>query len=179
MNMEFYRKLPVPKEIKEQFPLSEENRIVIKNRRELIRNALCGKSDKFVLIVGPCSADREDAVIDYLSRLREVEEKVKDKIVILPRVYTNKPRSTGEGYKGMLHQPAPNGKPDMLLGIVATRKMHMRAISQTGFGCADEMLYPRTIDTYQTCLHTLRWVRARLKISNTDLLQADLTFLLE
>ena len=142
MNMEFYRKLPVPKEIKEQFPLSEENRIVIDERRRQICDVFCGKDDRFVLIIGPCSADREDAVIDYLTRLRSVEERVSDKIIIVPRIYTNKPRTTGEGYKGMLHQPDPNRQPDMLKGIISTRKLHMRAISETGLGCADEMLYP-------------------------------------
>ena len=142
MNMEFQRKLPIPKEIKAQFPLSADNEKALKARQDEINKIFSGESDKFALIVGPCSADREDAVLDYIYRLREVEEKVKDKIVIIPRIYTNKPRTTGEGYKGMLHQPDPNADPDMLKGILAIRNIHMRAIAETGFGCADEMLYP-------------------------------------
>ena len=142
MNMEFQRKLPIPKEIKAQFPLSADSEKALKARQDEINKVFSGESDKFALIVGPCSADREDAVLDYIYRLREVEEKVKDKIVIIPRIYTNKPRTTGEGYKGMLHQPDPNADPDMLKGILAIRNIHMRAIAETGFGCADEMLYP-------------------------------------
>ncbi|MBO7196680.1 MAG: 3-deoxy-7-phosphoheptulonate synthase [Clostridia bacterium] len=142
MNMEFYRKLPIPKKIKEQLPLCEKSAAVLQERVTALREILRGESDKFILIIGPCSADREDAVLDYLFRLRRVEEKVGDKILIVPRVYTNKPRTTGEGYKGMLHQPDPNGKPDLLKGILAIRKLHIRAIEESGFGCADEMLYP-------------------------------------
>ena len=142
MNMEFYRKLPIPKEIKAQFPLTKEGEKALALRTSEINKVFSGESDKFVLIIGPCSADREDAVLDYIYRLREVEEKVKDKIIIVPRIYTNKPRTTGEGYKGMLHQPDPNSDPDMLKGILAIRQIHMRAICETGFGCADEMLYP-------------------------------------
>ena len=142
MNMEFRRKLPIPKEIKEQFPLSRDGEKSLKSRQDEIKQVLSGESEKFALIIGPCSADREDAVLDYIYRLRAVEEKVKDKIIIIPRIYTNKPRTTGEGYKGMLHQPDPNAEPDMLKGILATRNIHMRAINETGFGCADEMLYP-------------------------------------
>ena len=142
MNMHFYHKLPVPKEIKEQYPISraiEEARAASISEMEKI---LSGKSDKFVLIIGPCSADHEDSVIDYIYRLRGVQDKVSDKLLIVPRIYTNKPRTTGDGYKGMLHQPDPNSAPDILKGIVAIRKLHIRAISETGFGCADEMLYP-------------------------------------
>ncbi|MBQ8414938.1 MAG: 3-deoxy-7-phosphoheptulonate synthase [Clostridia bacterium] len=142
MNMEFYRKLPIPKDIKAQFPLSAEGAKALKQRQEEINKVFSGESDKFVLVIGPCSADREDAVLDYIYRLRGVEEKVNDKIIIVPRIYTNKPRTTGEGYKGMLHQPDPNADPDMLKGILAIRHIHMRAIDETGFGCADEMLYP-------------------------------------
>jgi len=141
-NMIFHRKLPIPKEIKEQFPATPE---VLKIREERIReleDIFSGRSDKFILVIGPCSADNEDAVLDYIYRLRGVAEKVKDKITIVPRIYTNKPRTTGEGYKGMLHQPDPNSSPDLLKGLIAIRKMHMRAIAETGFGCADEMLYP-------------------------------------
>lgn len=142
MNMQFYRKLPVPQEIKEQFPITDEHKSIVRQQRDAISKVFTGESDKFILVIGPCSADREDSVIDYISRLRSVQEKVSDKIIIVPRIYTNKPRTTGEGYKGMLHQPDPNQKPDMLKGIVAIRKMHMRALSETGFACADEMLYP-------------------------------------
>ncbi len=140
--MEFNRKLPIPKEIKEQFPLTKKSEKQLKAHRDEINKVFMGESDKFVLLIGPCSADREDAVLDYIYRLRGVQEKVKDKIVIVPRIYTNKPRTTGEGYKGMLHQPDPNADPDMLKGILAIRQIHMRAIEETGFGCADEMLYP-------------------------------------
>ncbi len=142
MNMEFYRKLPIPKEIKEQFPLSKAAEASLNECVGSLRDVFSGKSDRFVLVIGPCSADREDAVLDYIHRLRNVQEKVSDKIIIVPRIYTNKPRTTGEGYKGMLHQPDPTQDPDMLKGIVAIRKLHMRAIEETGFGCADEMLYP-------------------------------------
>ena len=142
MNMEFYRKLPIPKDIKAQFPLSAESEGALATRVDALRSVFSGESERFILIIGPCSADREDAVMDYIYRLREVEEKVKDKIIIVPRIYTNKPRTTGEGYKGMLHQPDPNQDPDMLKGIVAIRQLHMKAIAETGFGCADEMLYP-------------------------------------
>ena len=142
MNMEFYRKLPIPKDIKEQFPLSAESEKTLKARVDSLNKVFAGESDKFILVIGPCSADREDAVLDYIYRLRKVEEKVKDKIIIVPRIYTNKPRTTGEGYKGMLHQPDPNADPDMLKGILAIRNIHMRALDETGFGCADEMLYP-------------------------------------
>lgn len=142
MNMDFKRKLPTPKEIKEMYPVSGELTEVKKANDKEIQAVFTGESDKFVLVIGPCSADREDAVLDYISRLRKVQEKVKDKIVIIPRIYTNKPRTTGDGYKGMLHQPDPNEKPDMLKGLIAIRKLHMKAIEETGFSCADEMLYP-------------------------------------
>ena len=123
-------------------PLSESGRIALETQISNIKDVLSGKSDKFLLIIGPCSADREDAVLDYIYRLRGVQEKVRDRIIILPRVYTNKPRSNGDGYKGMLHQPNPNEAPDLLKGIIAIRKIHLRAIEETGFSCADEMLYP-------------------------------------
>ncbi len=142
MNMNFYRKLPIPKEIKEQFPLTAE----LAARRETCVNDLkkifSGEDDRMVLVIGPCSADKEDSVLDYIYRLRGVQEKVAEKIMIVPRIYTNKPRTTGDGYKGMLHQPDPNADPDLLKGIVAIRKLHMRALAETGFGCADEMHYP-------------------------------------
>ena len=142
MNMEFYRKLPIPKDVKAEFPITPELAKLREEQIKEIRDCFAGKSDKFILVIGPCSADREDAVIDYIYRLRGVFEKVKDKIIIIPRIYTNKPRTTGEGYKGMLHQPNPNEKPDLLAGLIAIRKMHLRALSEAGFCCADEMLYP-------------------------------------
>lgn len=142
MNMVFKRKLIIPQEIKEMYPISSEGELAKKRNDEHIRSIFTGESDKLLLVVGPCSADREDAVIDYISRLREVQEKVFDKIVIVPRIYTNKPRTTGAGYKGMLHQPDPQAASDMLKGLIAIRKMHMRALNETGFSCADEMLYP-------------------------------------
>lgn len=144
MNMLFKRKLPSPQEVIRMYPLSAEaNGLKAKNDEE-IRAALTGQSGKFLLIAGPCSADREDAVLDYLSRLAKVREKVKDKIVIVPRIYTNKPRTTGEGYKGMLHQSDPLRKPDMFRGIIAIRRLHLRCLEETGFSGADEMLYPES-----------------------------------
>lgn len=142
MNMEFKRKLPIPSEIKEEYQLPKEYSHIKTQRDKEIKAVFSGESDKFLLIIGPCSADREDPVIEYISKLREVQEKVKDKILIIPRIYTNKPRTTGAGYKGMLHQPDPNESPDMLGGIISIRKLHMRAVTETGFTCADEMLYP-------------------------------------
>ena len=142
MNMKFFRKLPIPKEIKEEYPLSASATLTREKTVNKLKAILEGKSDEFILVIGPCSADREDAVLDYIYRLRGVQEKVADKIFIVPRIYTNKPRTTGDGYKGMLHQPDPNSAPDLLKGIIAIRKLHMKAISETGFGCADEMLYP-------------------------------------
>lgn len=142
MNMIFERKLSIPMEVKEMYPLTHEMLESVEKKRIEIKNVFEGKSDKIILVIGPCSADNEDSVIDYISRMMPVQEKVKDKILIVPRIYTNKPRTTGEGYKGMLHQPDPNGKPDMFQGIIATRRLHMRAVAETGFACADEMLYP-------------------------------------
>ena len=142
MNMNFKRKLLIPQEIKEMYPISAEGAAAKQRNDEQITRIITGESDKLMLVIGPCSADREDAVMDYIGRLREVQEKVKDRIVIVPRIYTNKPRTTGEGYKGMLHQPDPLADSDMLKGLIAIRKLHMRAINETGFSCADEMLYP-------------------------------------
>ncbi len=142
MNMDFKRKLPTPKEIKEMYPISDELLAKKQENDKEIQAIFTGESDKLALVIGPCSADREDAVLDYISRLRKVQEQVKDKIIIIPRIYTNKPRTTGDGYKGMLHQPDPNENPDMLKGVIAIRKLHMRAMEETGFSCADEMLYP-------------------------------------
>ncbi len=142
MNMEFKRKLPSLSEIKDMYPVSEEAAENKRNIDDELLAVFTGKSDKLVLVIGPCSADREDAVLEYISRLRGVQEKVKDKILIIPRIYTNKPRTTGDGYKGMLHQPDPNSSPDMLKGLISIRKLHIKALEQTGFACADEMLYP-------------------------------------
>lgn len=142
MNMEFKRKLIIPKEIKEMFPVTEEMAALKEQRDAEIKDIIAGRSKKFMLIIGPCSADNEDAVIDYILRLRKVQEKVADKIFIVPRIYTNKPRTTGKGYKGLLHQPDPNMNEDMLKGIIAVRETHIRAVKETGFTCADEMLYP-------------------------------------
>ena len=142
MNMIFKRKLPIPKEIKEMYPISAEGAAAKHANDESIREVLSGASGKLLLVIGPCSADREDAVIEYISRLRGLQDRVSDKIVIVPRIYTNKPRTTGAGYKGMLHQPNPQEHSDMLRGLISIRKLHMRAINETGFSCADEMLYP-------------------------------------
>ncbi len=142
MDMIFERKLAVPAEVKEMYPLTAELAEIVKDRDAQLRKILSGDDRRLILVIGPCSADREDSVIDYISRLRGVQEKVNDEIFIVPRIYTNKPRTTGDGYKGMLHQPDPNEKPDMLKGIIAIRELHMRALRETGFSCADEMLYP-------------------------------------
>ena len=141
-NMVCQKELPTPEEVKKLYPMTEElKRIKEKNDQEL-SDIFTGKSDKFLLVIGPCSADREDAVLDYVKRLRKIADEVSDVIFIVPRIYTNKPRTTGAGYKGMLHQPDPTGKPDMLKGIIAIRKMHMDVMKETGFSPADEMLYP-------------------------------------
>ena len=142
MDMKFIRKLPTPQELKEEFPISAEIAAAKEKRDEEIRRIFKGESDKFLLIIGPCSADNEEAVLDYMNRLAKVADKVQDKIFIIPRVYTNKPRTTGIGYKGMLHQPNPEGKEDLLAGIIAIREMHARVVRETGFTCAEEMLYP-------------------------------------
>ncbi|MBP3578609.1 MAG: 3-deoxy-7-phosphoheptulonate synthase [Lachnospiraceae bacterium] len=142
MNMDFKRKLPIPMEIKAQYPFTPELEAIKTKRDKEIKDIFEGTDDRFLLIIGPCSADNEDSVLDYISRLRGVQEKVSDKILIIPRLYTNKPRTTGDGYKGMLHQPDPHKGEDMLKGVVAIRNLHIRAIKETGFTCADEMLYP-------------------------------------
>ncbi len=142
MNMDFRVKLPIPNDVKAEYPLDDKLAEIVEKRNREINDVFEGKSDKFVLVIGPCSADNEDSVMDYISRLRTVQDKVSDKILIIPRIYTNKPRTTGDGYKGMLHQPDPNEKPDMLKGIIAIRELHMRALRETEFTCADEMLYP-------------------------------------
>ena len=142
MGFTFLKKLPTPAEIRNQYPIDTAIQELKAKRDQEIRDVFTGKSDKFLAIIGPCSADNEDAVCDYLLRLRKVQEKIEDKVLIIPRVYTNKPRTTGEGYKGMVHQPDPEKAPDMLAGLIAIRKMHIHAIQESGFTCADEMLYP-------------------------------------
>ena len=142
MSMEFIRKLPIPQEIKKEYPLSVAFELVKKQKDAELAKIFTGESDKLLLIIGPCSADREDAVMEYIHRLADVQEKVKDKIMIVPRIYTNKPRTNGTGYKGMVHQPDPTKAEDMLEGLISIRKLHRRAIEETSFICADEMLYP-------------------------------------
>lgn len=142
MNMDFKRKLAIPMEVKEMYPLTGNMSKIKEERDSEIRKIFTGASDKLLLIIGPCSADNEVSVLDYLERLARVQEKVAEKILIVPRVYTNKPRTTGDGYKGLLHQPDIDQKPDMFKGIIATRELHMRVIRDTGFTSADEMLYP-------------------------------------
>ena len=142
MNMDFKRKLPIPMETKEMYPLSDELSSVIEKRTAELKAIFEGESDKMALIIGPCSADNEDSVLDYVSRLVPVQEKVADKLLIVPRVYTHKARTTGDGYKGLVHQPDPNAQPDLFKGIIAMREMHMRVVKETGFVSADELLYP-------------------------------------
>ncbi len=142
MQMNFHRKLPIPKDVKKEYPLTERMEQVKAERDANIRAVFEGSLDKFILIIGPCSADHSEPVLEYISRLRRLEEQVSDKIIIIPRIYTNKPRTTGQGYKGMLHQPDPEAKPDMYKGIVAIRELHLAALRDYDFSCADEMLYP-------------------------------------
>ena len=142
MGMKINAELPLPADLKAEYPLSEEILGIKRKRDWEIRDIFTGKSDKFIVIVGPCSADNEDSVCEYVNRLARVNEKVCDRLMIIPRIYTNKPRTTGEGYKGMLHQPEPDQAPDLLAGIIAIRKLHTRAIKESGLTAADEMLYP-------------------------------------
>ncbi len=142
MNMEFIRKLPIPQEVKKMYPITKEMESIKKSRDEEIKKVFLGESDKFILVIGPCSADSREPVLEYIGRLSKVAEQVKDKLIIIPRIYTGKPRTTGDGYKGMLHQPNPNEKPDMFKGIVAIRELHMSALRDYGLSSADEMLYP-------------------------------------
>ena len=142
MSIEFLKKLPTPTEIKADYPVTQRIANIKEERDAMIRKVFTGESDKFIVIIGPCSADNEDAVCEYINRLSRVQEEVADKVIIIPRIYTNKPRTTGEGYKGILHQPDPEKKPDLLHGLIALRKMHMRAIDESGLTAADVMLYP-------------------------------------
>ena len=143
-NMFFKRRLPIPKELKEMYPVSEEGARSKRANDRQIRDIITGASDKLLLIIGPCSADREDSVLDYITRLAKVRDLVEDRIVIVPRIFTNKPRSAGAGYMGMLHQPDPQTESDVLQGLVSIRRLHMRVLNETGFSCADEMLYPES-----------------------------------
>lgn len=145
MGLEFMNMLPSPAEIREQFPLPAGLAALKEQRDQEIRQVLTGKSDKFLVIIGPCSADNEEAMLDYARRLVPVQEKVKDRLILIPRVYTNKPRTTGEGYKGLLHQPDPEKKPNMYEGLIAIRRMHMHVVEETGLTTADEMLYPENL----------------------------------
>ena len=142
MQMEFIRKLPTPQELMEQFPIDDRVKKIKMQRDKEIADIITGKDNRFLLVIGPCSADNEEAVLDYVHRLVPVQEQVKDKIFIVPRLYTSKPRTIGIGYKGMLHQPDPEGKEDMLGGIIAIREMNARVVRETGFTCAEEILYP-------------------------------------
>ncbi len=142
MSFIFKKKVISPSELIQTYPLPPKDAFIKKERDEKIKDVLTGVSDKFLVIIGPCSADHEDAVCDYITRLAKVQDKVKDKIIIIPRIYTNKPRTTGEGYKGIVHQPDPEKEPDLHEGLIAMRKMHLRAIAETGLTAADEMLYP-------------------------------------
>ena len=142
MNMQFFRKLPIPQQVKQDYPVSDEMEALKAARDAEIQAIFKGEIDKFILVIGPCSAEHREPVLEYISRLRTLQDKVDDKILIIPRIYTNKPRTTGEGYKGMLHQPNPDEKPDMYKGIVAIRDLHLSALRDYGFTCADEMLYP-------------------------------------
>ena len=142
MQMNFHRKLPIPQDVKKELPVTERMAAIKKTRDESIQAVFDGSSDKFLLVIGPCSADHSEPVLEYISRLRRVQEQVEDKIIIIPRIYTNKPRTTGQGYKGMLHQPDPESTPDMYKGIVSIRQLHLAALRDYDFSCADEMLYP-------------------------------------
>lgn len=146
MSFKYLNQLPTPEEIKQQYPLSAALKEAKRERDEEIARVLKGESDKFLVIIGPCSADNEDSVCDYINRLVKVQEKTKDRLIIIPRIYTNKPRTTGEGYKGIASQPDPEAKPDMIAGLIAMRKMQLRAIEETGLTPADEMLYPENWD---------------------------------
>jgi 3-deoxy-7-phosphoheptulonate synthase len=142
MSFTFLNQLPTPDEIKRDYPLSPELKELKRQRDAMISDVITGKDSRFLVIIGPCSADNEDSVCDYVSRLTKIQEDVKDQLIIIPRIYTNKPRTTGEGYKGIASQPDPEKAPDMVEGLIAMRKMHIRAIEENGLTCADEMLYP-------------------------------------
>ena len=165
-NMHFKRKLPVPQEIKALYPVSSELAQLKETRDRMIADVFTGNSDKLILIIGPCSADREDAVMDYCERLAKLQERTEDKLVLIPRVYTNKPRTTGEGYKGLLHQPNPEQHSDMLEGLIAIRRLHTNVLANTGLSTADEMLYP---DNYRYLSDLLSYVAVGARsVENQD-----------
>ena len=142
MSIKINHELPLPEVLKAEYPVSDRIREIKQKRDEEIRDIFTGKKDKFIVLVGPCSADNEESVCEYTRRLKKVSDQVADRVLVIPRVYTNKPRTTGDGYKGMLHQPDPEKEPDLLAGIIAIRKMHIRVMEETGLSTADEMLYP-------------------------------------
>ena len=166
MSFTFLNQLPTPAQIKEEYPLSKELTELKAKRDAMISDVICGKDDRFLVIIGPCSADNEDSVCDYVSRLTKIQEDVKDRVFIIPRVYTNKPRTTGEGYKGIASQPDPEKAPDMVEGLIAMRKMHIRAIAESGLTCADEMLYPRTGAMLRIFSHMWQSALVLLRISS-------------
>lgn len=151
-NMEFKREMPTARVIREMYPLSDEFAKKKASNDAEVRNIFTGADKRLILLIGPCSADREDAVLDYVCRLRRVQEEVSDKILIVPRIYTNKPRTTGDGYKGMLHQPNPTSSPDLLKGLISIRRLHISVMEQSGFSGADEMLYPENTQYLSDCL---------------------------
>ncbi len=155
MQMNFSRKLPIPQDVKAEFPLTDKMIEVKAKRDKEIQAVFTGESDKFILVIGPCSADSKEPVLEYMSRLKTLQDKVEDKIIMVPRIYTNKPRTNGKGYKGMLHQPDPTAKPDMYKGIVAIRDLHLSALRDYDFSCADEILYP---DNYRYLSDLLSYV---------------------
>ena len=160
MAMHFKRLLPIPKDIREEMPLRAD---LVEAKRAFdaeVAAIFRGEDSRRVLIIGPCSADREDSVLDYMTRLAELQERVRERLLIIPRVYTNKPRTKGTGYKGLLHNPDPEAGDDLLEGVKAIRRMHLRVIEETGFFTADEMLYPRTISTWSTCCLCRRGCRS-------------------
>lgn len=176
MSFKFKKKLPVPKEIKELYPVSPALAAKKKELDQQVIDVITGKSDKFLAIIGPCSADNEESVCEYIGRLVKVQEKIKDKVVIVPRIYTNKPRTTGEGYKGMLHQPDPEKAPDLLQGIIAIRKLHMHALETYGMPIADEMLYPENYWYLADILSYVAIGAVPLRTSSTVLSPAASTF---
>ena len=175
MGFSFIKKLPTPEEIRNEYPIDSSIHALKEKRDQEIRDVFTGKSDKFLAIIGPCSADNEDAVCDYLLRLRSVQEKIADKVLIIPRVYTNKPRTTGEGYKGMVHQPDPEKKPNMLAGLIAIRKMHIRAIQESGFTTLDRVFIRRTTGISPIFFPMWPWEPVLWRTSSTALQSAAWT----
>lgn len=168
MSFEFVKKLPTPAEVKEMYPVTERVAKIKEERDAEIKKVFTGESDKFLVIIGPCSADNEEAVCDYIGRLAKVQDKVGDRLILIPRIYTNKPRTTGEGYKGMLHQPDPEKKPDLLAGLIAIRKLHIRAIEESGLTAADEMLYPENWRYFSDILSYVAIGAVLWRTSSTD-----------